>query len=42
VVLILDLWPPALGPGDRRAAAAVIGASNANFLANNDHRDRQG
>ena len=42
VVLIIDLWPPALGPGDRRAAAAVIGASNANFLANNDHRDRQG
>jgi aspartyl/asparaginyl beta-hydroxylase (cupin superfamily) len=33
VVLILDLWPPALGPGDRRTAAAVIGASNANFVA---------
>lgn len=32
VVLILDLWPPALGPGDRRAVAAVIGASNRNFL----------
>ena len=33
VVLIVDLWPPALGPGDRRVAAAVIGASNANFVA---------
>ena len=28
VVLIVDLWPPALGPGDRRAVAAVIGANN--------------
>jgi aspartyl/asparaginyl beta-hydroxylase (cupin superfamily) len=34
VVLILDLWPPSLGAGDRRAVAAVIGASNANFIAN--------
>jgi aspartyl/asparaginyl beta-hydroxylase (cupin superfamily) len=33
VVLILDLWPPALGPGDRRTVSAVIGASNANFVA---------
>jgi aspartyl/asparaginyl beta-hydroxylase (cupin superfamily) len=33
VVLILDLWAPALSPGDRRAVAAVIGASNANFVA---------
>lgn len=33
VVLIIDLWPPALGPGDREAVAAVIGASNANFVA---------
>jgi aspartyl/asparaginyl beta-hydroxylase (cupin superfamily) len=32
VVLILDLWPPALGPGDRSTVAAVIGASNANFV----------
>ncbi len=32
VVLILDLWAPTLGPGDRRAVAAVIGASNRNFL----------
>jgi aspartyl/asparaginyl beta-hydroxylase (cupin superfamily) len=32
VVLILDLWAPALGPGDRRAVAAVIGASNRNFV----------
>jgi aspartyl/asparaginyl beta-hydroxylase (cupin superfamily) len=34
VVLIIDLWPPALAPGDRRAVAAVIGASNANFVDN--------
>ena len=33
VVLIIDLWPPALGPGDREAVTAVIGASNANFTA---------
>lgn len=33
VVLIIDLWAPALGPGDREAVAAVIGASNANFVA---------
>jgi len=32
VVLILDLWPPALGPGERRAVASVIGATNANFV----------
>ena len=32
VVLILDVWAPTLGPGDRRAIAAVIGASNQNFL----------
>jgi aspartyl/asparaginyl beta-hydroxylase (cupin superfamily) len=32
VVLIIDLWPPALAPGDRRAVAAVVGASNANFV----------
>ena len=36
VVLILDLWQPALGPGDRRAVASVIGAANANFVANHD------
>jgi aspartyl/asparaginyl beta-hydroxylase (cupin superfamily) len=34
VVLILDVWAPALGPGDRRAVASVIGATNANFVAN--------
>jgi tetratricopeptide (TPR) repeat protein len=34
VVLIIDLWPPALGPGDRQAAAAVIGASDATFMGN--------
>jgi aspartyl/asparaginyl beta-hydroxylase (cupin superfamily) len=28
VVLILDVWPPALGPGDRRAVAGVIGTTN--------------
>ena len=33
VVLILDLWPPALAAGDRRTVEAVIGASNANFVA---------
>ena len=37
VVLILDLWPPALGPGDRRAVASVIGATNANFVEAHDH-----
>jgi len=37
VVLILDLWAPALGPGDRRAVAAVIGATNANFVAKHGH-----
>jgi aspartyl/asparaginyl beta-hydroxylase (cupin superfamily) len=42
VVLIIDLWAPALSPGDRRSAAAVIGASNANFVAKNEHRDSQG
>lgn len=31
VVLIVDLWAPALSPGDRRAAAALIGASNADL-----------
>jgi len=34
VVLIIDLWPPALGPGDRQAVAAVIGASGATFMGN--------
>src|SRR5215213_8385867 len=29
VVLIIDLWPPALGQDDRQAVAAVIGASGA-------------
>jgi hypothetical protein len=33
VVLIVDLWPPALAAGDRPTVAAVIGATNANFLA---------
>jgi aspartyl/asparaginyl beta-hydroxylase (cupin superfamily) len=32
VVLIIDLWPPALTPGDRSAVAAVIGASDATFM----------
>jgi aspartyl/asparaginyl beta-hydroxylase (cupin superfamily) len=41
VVLILDLWPPALAPGDRRVVAAVVGASNANFVASHESkRDR--
>jgi aspartyl/asparaginyl beta-hydroxylase (cupin superfamily) len=34
VVLIVDLWPPALGPDDRQAVAAVIGASGATFMGN--------
>ena len=38
VVLILDLWPPALPPGDRRAVAAVIAASNANFVASHESK----
>lgn len=33
VVLIIDVWAPALTIGDRRTVAAVIGASNANFVA---------
>lgn len=32
VVLIIDLWPPALGAADRKAIAAVIGASGATFM----------
>ncbi|HKX91299.1 MAG TPA: aspartyl/asparaginyl beta-hydroxylase domain-containing protein [Sphingomicrobium sp.] len=32
VVLIVDLWPPALGAGDRAAVAAAIGASGATFM----------
>jgi aspartyl/asparaginyl beta-hydroxylase (cupin superfamily) len=31
VVLIIDLWAPALGDDDRQAVAAVIGASGATF-----------
>jgi len=31
VVLIIDLWPPALHSNDREAVAAVIGASGATF-----------
>jgi aspartyl/asparaginyl beta-hydroxylase (cupin superfamily) len=31
VVLIVDLWPPALGITERSAVAAVIGASGASF-----------
>ncbi len=34
VVLIVDLWPPALGSDDRVAVAAVIGASGATFMGN--------
>jgi aspartyl/asparaginyl beta-hydroxylase (cupin superfamily) len=32
VVLIIDLWAPSLSPGDRRAVAAVIGASGVTFV----------
>jgi aspartyl/asparaginyl beta-hydroxylase (cupin superfamily) len=32
VVLIIDLWPPALGKADREAVSAMIGASNATFM----------
>src|SRR5690349_2290101 len=31
VVLIVDLWPPAMSPAQRAAAAAVIGASGVTF-----------
>ena len=34
VVLIIDLWPPALGERDRDVVAAVIGASGATFAGN--------
>ena len=34
VVLIIDLWPPALGPADREVVSAVIGASGATFVGN--------
>jgi aspartyl/asparaginyl beta-hydroxylase (cupin superfamily) len=34
VVLILDLWPPALSVADREAVAAVIGASGVSFGGN--------
>ena len=33
VVLIVDLWAPALTPDDRRAVAAVIGASGATAMS---------
>ena len=36
VVLILDVWAPALGESERRAVAKVIGATNANYEANHD------
>ena len=31
VVLIVDLWPPALGPDERRAVASIIGAAGVAF-----------
>lgn len=31
VVLIVDLWPPALGPSEREAVAAVIGTAGVSF-----------
>ena len=34
VVLILDLWPPALAAADRKAVSAVIGASGVSFGGN--------
>ena len=37
VVLILDLWPPALGAAERAAVAAIIGATNANFVEAHDN-----
>ena len=36
VVLIIDVWAPTLGANERRAVANVIGAANANFVANHD------
>jgi hypothetical protein len=32
VVLIVDVWPPALSPGGRGTVAAVIGASGATVM----------
>lgn len=32
VVLIIDVWPPALGEADRMAVSSVIGASGATFM----------
>jgi len=37
VVLILDLWAPALGSAERAAVAAIIGATNANFVETHDN-----
>ena len=34
VVVIIDLWPPALKLDERQAVAAVIGASGATFMGN--------
>ena len=31
VVMIFDLWPPALGPVERQAVAAIIGAAGVSF-----------
>jgi aspartyl/asparaginyl beta-hydroxylase (cupin superfamily) len=36
VVLIIDVWPPALGEAERRAVASVIGATNSNFVASGE------
>ena len=38
VVLIIDLWAPALGRRERDAVAAVIGASGASFRETDDRR----
>ena len=32
VVLIIDVWPPALGDAERQAVAAVIGSTDPNLI----------
>ena len=32
VVLIIDVWPPALGQAERQAVAAVIGSTDPNLI----------
>jgi aspartyl/asparaginyl beta-hydroxylase (cupin superfamily) len=34
VVLIVDLWPPALGLAERKAVSAIIAAAGVSFAGN--------